>query len=105
MDVKWRQIVSLPDQRIDARAACQQPDQRLLTFDEHAGPTCLTRRIANELDRVAQSLLGVEEDGSSLQRLPVPEGLRKVAPRVAFCLPAPLVFGPAALEIPGQQRQ
>ena len=38
VDVKWRKIVSPPDQRIDAATACQQPNQRLLTFHEHAAP-------------------------------------------------------------------
>ena len=100
VDVEGREIVSSPDQLIDAAAACQQPNQRLRTFHEHPGPGLLDqRRVADELDRVAQPLLGMEEDGSSFQRLPVPERLRKVAPLDTVGFPTPFVFGPAALEI------
>ena len=54
------------------------------------------RRIANELDRVAQPLLGMQQDGFSFQRPSVPERLRNsVAARmlpsaIAIRIPANL---------------
>src|ERR1700678_247149 len=54
------------------------------------------RQIAQELQRVAQTLVGVNEDRSAQYGLAVPPGRGKVADavRVSGTTPKPLVFGP-----------
>ncbi len=106
LKVEGRRLVSSSHQPIDARTTCQERQERRWAFDNHGSAALFDQgSVADELDRVSQPLLGMEEDGSSFQRLPVPERLRKVAPRPLFGLPTPFVLGPAALEIAGQQRQ
>ncbi len=104
LDVEGRQFLSSSHQPIDARTTCQERQERPWAFNDH-GPASLFDQgnVADELDGIAQSLLGMEEDGFSFQRLPVPECLRKEAAWALFGFPTPLVFRPAVLEIPGQK--
>src|SRR5205085_8465720 len=58
------------------------------------------RGVADELDRVAQRLLGVQQDRPPAQGGAVPGGLAEGAGRHPPDLPAPLVLRPAAREVP-----
>jgi len=65
-------------------------------------------KIADELDGVAESLLGVEKDRAAVQRRAVPAGLFEmgVGLEEGGAFPSPLEFRPAALEVAvGQERQ
>ena len=69
--------------------------------DRHAAARRHQRRVAAELNRVAESLLGVEQHALSMQDLPAPARLLEEA-RTAMHLaemPARLVAGPATLPI------
>src|SRR5271157_38575 len=55
--------------------------------------------IADELQGIAQALLGEQQDGLALEARAIPERLTKRGRRKAPVLPAPLVFGPPAFEI------
>jgi hypothetical protein len=59
------------------------------------------RNVAGELDRVAEPLLGVEQDRRAVDGLSTPERLRKFQPgRLTIaCSPAPLEFPPPFSEI------
>src|SRR5262249_17258495 len=58
------------------------------------------RHVPRELDGVAKALFGVEEDARPLQRLALPQPLRKIARTIAesLPLPAPFVLAPAFRE-------
>src|SRR5207245_5006212 len=61
------------------------------------------RRVADELDRVAETLFRIEQDRSTFQGRPVPARLAKRAGRGLLPLPAPFILGPAALVVAGLQ--
>jgi hypothetical protein len=63
--------------------------------------------VARELNRIAQSFIGADEDGFALDvSLAKPSGLRKFrVGALAVRLPVRLAPGPARLEIPHQQMQ
>ena len=63
IDVEIRQRRPLRDDLVDARARCQQSSQRLLACHDHAPAACLHHGcIADELDRIPQAMVGVQED-------------------------------------------
>src|SRR5262249_60760730 len=66
---------------------------------EHARP------LAQERDGVAESLLGVQQDGPAVERLAAPLRLREVARRQIADAPARLVLLPAGRELAAQQMQ
>src|SRR4029450_10609022 len=65
------------------------------------------RNVARELDRIAQSLLGVQQNRPSPQRIfSEPERTAAAMPRHVRSPPSPFVFLKAAPKVPdGQQRQ
>ena len=62
---------------------------------------------ANELNRITQPLFGVEQDGAAAQRIPIPDRAWRIRARRGQGLlsPAPLILGPATLEIAAQEQQ
>src|SRR5262249_19741989 len=90
----------LRDETGNSGAAGQDGNQSLWTFHEDASTALLNQRnIANELEGVAETLLGVQQNGSALERLTVPDGLRVRSPATGSGLPAPFVFGPSLFEV------
>src|SRR5205807_134867 len=61
------------------------------------------RRIANEVQGVAQALLGVQQNGLSVQRRPIPERLAEAVPRSPLALPTPFILRPPLFEVARQQ--
>src|SRR6516165_3375552 len=92
---------------IDTPQPRQQRDQRFLDFQHDptdAPPRQL--RVTDELKRVADSLLEVQEQSLPLHPGTAPERLRIRSPLEFLSEPAPLVLCPAAREVditePGQ---
>ena len=103
MDIELRQRVSLGDDRVDAGAAGQELNQRPLADHKHAtAPALHQRREADELDGIAQTLFGMEQNRLAGERLSVPGRLR-VGRRNHAMLPPPFVFVPPPLELAHQQ--
>jgi hypothetical protein len=74
VDIECRKLVAASDALIDARAASQQSKELWLAL--HQDRSCKglhDRRIANELNRVAETLLGVKQNGFPWQWRPVPQ--------------------------------
>jgi hypothetical protein len=70
--------------------------------EHHRSTRCLHHgEIAQELQRVAEPLLHIEQDARSVQRLAVPVRLLEIA-RLIRGLPAPLVVPQARREVPKQ---
>jgi hypothetical protein len=64
------------DKPVDAGAAGQQGEQGLLALHQHRAAVLLDqRRVADELNGVAQALLGMEQDRAAGERGAVPERL------------------------------
>src|SRR5689334_5356863 len=79
-----------------------------LTF--HDDPAALfghPRQIADELERIAKTLFGVQQERAASQRAPIPWRLCEVSlgGGEVFAFPAPLVFFPALPEISFQQQR
>ena len=89
LGAECRKLVSLTDQLINTRTSRQQRQQPLRAFQDHGSAQAFDQRsVADELDGVAQPLLGMEQDGPALQRPPVPERLGKAARPHLFGFPA-----------------
>src|SRR5262249_5493394 len=102
-----RQCVIASEQLRDTLAARQEPDQRSLAGHDHAAAALLDQRgVADELEHVAQSLLRIEQDRSSIQVGAIPARLAGGGWRRLFALPPPFILGPPQLEVatakPGQ---
>ena len=85
-----------------------RPTQRRLNFENHPCALCCDhRRIARELDGVAESLLGVEQHGASRERFAAPLRHGKIPrPQAYFLvLEAPFVAVPAGGVLAAQQSQ
>src|SRR5579872_1751636 len=88
--------------RDDAKVAGKRTHERLqrpLHLEHDPGAALGNkRRIATELDGVAEALLGVQEYGLARDIGPAPQRLQKVASALLqmLGLPAPLVLRPAA---------
>jgi hypothetical protein len=104
VDVERRQGVALGRQAVDARAGPQQPEQRPLAGDDDGQAALLDEGgVADELQGVAQALLGVQQDRLTQERSAVPAQLREGPRGQLLAAPALLVLGPAALEVAPQQ--
>jgi len=101
-----RRRVARDDHLGHARQAIAQAAQRRLHFQDDArAARGDQRRVAQEMDRVAEPLLGVQQDRAAGDVFAAP--LRPVEfPRIrqGFArAPAPLVFDPAAVQVAGAQ--
>jgi hypothetical protein len=87
MEVKRRQFITLFDKVIDARATIQETCQRILALKDYPATSLLRqKRVADELNCVAEPLFGMNQEGLSFQRTPIPQGLGKVPGRKSLCL-------------------
>ncbi len=85
---------------VGQRATFQELDKLLLAFDDDAAAAA-TRfgRMAHEVQRVAETLFGIEQDGASFELLAAPAWLFEAAVGEDFGLPAPFVFLEAAGQV------
>jgi hypothetical protein len=101
MQVEGRQRVAARHHR-DAGDAGGERHQRLLDLQHHLAADN-QRHVAQELDAVAQALLGVQQDGPAGERLAAPLRLGEVARRQVADTPARLVLVPAGREVAAQE--
>jgi hypothetical protein len=89
------------DEFRDVAEPAQQRDQRTLHLQHHAGATSGDHgQVARHLDRVAQPLLGMEEEHAAIHRLATPEGACGMAMgRTPLAAPAPFVAGEARFQL------
>jgi hypothetical protein len=103
VQIESRQGLALRQDERDAGQGDEQRLQRRLYLEHDArAERRHHRRIATELQAVAQALLGMEEDGSSGDvALAAPTGLQEIPRRGhgGAGPEAPLVFTPSTLEI------
>src|ERR1700730_7579127 len=99
-----RHLVFLPDNLVNTRQRTQQCDERLLAAKDHASnPRLHQRSVSRELNRVPQTLFGIEQDGGFRRRGSVPARLLKGNRRRAGKLPAPFILAPPASEVSFEQ--
>jgi hypothetical protein len=99
MHVEGRRLGILSDRPLDAGQAREQAQQRPRRLQDDARPRGGERRIAAELDRVAKTLLGVQQQYATAERLARPQRLREPARRRIEQPPPPFVFPPALGEL------
>ena len=100
MDVEPGQGSIVRHKSVDPLDSAQNLHQRRLTRDHH-GPAALLhgRRIANELQRVAQTLLGVQKNRAPCQRAAIPTRLGEFSAGVILAFPPPFIFGKTANDV------
>ncbi len=102
LDVEIRRLLLGAEQHVDAVDRAQQRQQRLLRAQHHAAAARLHhRRIAHELQHVAEALLALQKDGlaGKILALPArPVGLQELLAEVAVFQP-PLVLRPRRFPI------
>src|SRR5262249_33127967 len=85
VDVVLRQGFSLGHQPLDAGAAPQEADQGWLAGQDDTAAALVDQRgVPDELQRIAQSLLGMDQDGSPVQGGAVPKGWVEGRQRTKF---------------------
>ena len=95
---------SLGDQLIDSRTFRDQGQQRFSTLDDDSAAALLDQRgEADELERVAQPLFRMQQDGSPFQRRAVPPRLGERAAGKYLTFPAPFMLLPALFKVARQQ--
>src|SRR5207249_3573592 len=78
--------------------------ERRLTFHQHASAARHDqRRVTRELDRIAVSLLGVQQDGAVIEMRPIPARLWESIRFGSGLLEPPFVFGKSAWQIASQK--
>ena len=93
---------------VDARTGLEKPDQDGRTFAEDVANALFDERgKADELNGIAQTLFGMQQDSAISKRIPLPERLPEMPEAWfhMFGLPAPLVLGPAFFEVALQKPQ
>ena len=69
MTIETRQRFAASDHRGDARQRRQQPGKLGLDFENDIGAAAgEERRVAHELQRIAKTLLGVQQNGFAVER-------------------------------------
>src|SRR5579859_2881520 len=82
-DIEGREGFTHRDDLADSELILEEFSQPRLTQQEDFPATCGDHRdVADEVDRVAQALLGDEEDSAALQGASVPEGIEEFAVEV-----------------------
>ncbi len=83
-----------------------QRNERFLNLeDDIAAALSHQRHVTDELERVAKTLLRVQQDGLAGKRLAAPLRLSKLARRQVADVPARLVFLPSRREVAAQEVQ
>ena len=100
MAVERGQRRTVCDHLIHARAARHDAGELLAAGNHHLPSAPLDQpRVADELDRVTQPLLGMQKDRSTLERSAVPDGLIERAYSTRLAPRAPFVLIPTSLEV------
>ena len=77
-----------------------QPSERLLTREDHTAATLPDQgRIADELERIPQPMIGIQQDRSPVEWSSVPDRLPEGGYRKLLALQPPLILGPSLLEV------
>ena len=106
LEVVRRERLAPRNDRGDARAGAHEALDRRLAFHDHARPACGEhRREPDELQRVAEALLGAQQERPPCDRSAVPSWRRRPRDRVAGHPQPPLVLRPPAGEIAVEQPQ
>ncbi len=98
MYIKRRQRLAMRDPGADAGNLAEQGDEfRLALYDDPAAAAGDQRCVADELDRVAKTLFGVEKNRAAGEILTLPLGLRKAGTGIAdiAALQPPFISLPA----------
>src|SRR5690348_5222553 len=104
MHVERGDLVPLCDELVNTgKGREQEPQLRLTAEDDAAAARRDQRRVARELLRVAETVLGVEKDRVAIEGLPTPAGLGEVVGAGRNESDAPLVRRPAPLVIAALQ--
>ena len=104
--VERRQRLAARDDAATPSRPASSPLQLRLHLQHHAGAGARQqRRIAREHHRIAEALLGVQQDGLARERgFAEPQRLPQILPRAhAGALPAPLVFRQSARIVADRQ--
>ncbi len=105
VQVERRQRIAARDD-LDPGGGHHERTERLLNLENDvAAAGGHERQEAQELDGVAEALLGVQQDGLAVERLAAPLRLRKIARRQVADIPARLVFLPPGREVAAQKVQ
>ena len=103
MKIKGRQWLASGHDWTFPGYCLKEPLQFGLAFNDDSGaPLPHHGQVADELNGIAQSLLGVEQKGTIFQWAAVPLPLSEVPPwgREILAFPSPFQFFPALLKIP-----
>jgi len=105
--IEFRQFFAAANDQRNVREAREQSRERRRHLENNLGTTgCDERRIARELNGIAEPLLGVEQDRPARERrIAEPQRLREIAApgREIRRPPTPFEFLPAALEVALQE--
>src|SRR6202011_351938 len=105
VEIERRQRVAARDD-LEACDPREQRDDRFLDFQDYlAAAGGNQRQVAQELNRVAETLLGMQQDGLAVERLAAPLRLFEIARLQVADAPARLVFLPAGGEVAAQEVQ
>ena len=100
VEIERRNWLAFRDQLVDTDGVLESGDERGLAFVNNMCTLRFKERgIANELDRIAQALLGIEEDTAAFEGFALPRRLGELTAWGFFAVPSPFVFLPASLEI------
>ncbi len=100
IDVKIRKDLALWYDLVDPAARCHQSSQRLLACHDDIAAACLHQGcIADELKRVTQAVVGVQQNRPPGQARAIPKRLAENGYRKLRALEPPFVLGPSSLEV------
>ena len=98
--VMGRQGTLARDQAVDARAVSQQRQQRSRAGQDHRAALFLNEGdVANELQRVAQALFGVQQNRLTLQGRAVPLRPGRTQRGQVLAAPTPFILSPTFVEL------
>src|SRR5579862_5900629 len=98
----WHRLVAL-NELIDPSTRSGQFRQRRGAFQNYLTTRAAGNEgcVAHELNRITQSLLGLQKQGAAVERCPIPPA--KWAGRLLSGLESPFVFRPTALKVSRRQ--
>jgi hypothetical protein len=105
MNIEMRQRIARRNDPGHAGQVGQQPHQGRLDLEDQFRPARQNRHVAAELQRIAQPLLGMQQQDPVAKGRSVPERLGKIATPDAKRLNTPIIKPPALFQPPGQQTE
>src|SRR5262249_37749810 len=95
-NIEWRQRINPREGGGYSLEPTQQPARMGQALEDHAHAwLCEQCQVANELDRVPQTLFGKDKQSAAFKRRTVPAGLLKGVPGKTLGLPAPFILLPS----------